>query len=63
MAQFVKDNLIPILLAALLTVSGYLIERTIVNTASIEHLNKDVQNIRITMREIYKHLDAKIIKE
>lgn len=62
MAEFVKDNLRPILLAALLALSGYLVEKTIANQVEISSLRREVRELRGLLRDAYSHLDVKIEK-
>jgi len=60
MAQFIKENVLPLLMSALIALSAYLVERTIIHTVEIDTLKDRVKSLNSKITEIYKHLDSKI---
>ena len=67
MPDFVKNNVFPIIISALIGLSAYMVERVVTHSMALEALRteqaairKELETLRDRITEIYKHLDTKI---
>jgi hypothetical protein len=56
MKNFFNNNIVPILLSALLAMFGYMTHAVITNQAHIKALSDDMNEVKITLSDILKEM-------